>query len=72
MDRFHKWCYNAVQGLGIFCLWMACGMLSNHLGFGYAPGIIIGLFVIGWAVSYKDDKEKEKRMAHIFDEDKKD
>jgi len=54
MKRFQKWCHDAVQGLGIFCLWMACGMLSNHFGLGYQPGIIIGLFAIGWAVSYEE------------------
>lgn len=57
MNSFHKWCYDAVQGLGIFCEWMACGLLTQHFGLGYAPGIIVGMFVIGWALTYKDGKK---------------
>lgn len=57
MERFHKWCYNAVQGLGIFALWIDCGVLTNYFFGSYVPGIVIGLFAIGWAVSYEDKKD---------------
>lgn len=57
MDNFHKWCYNAVQGLGIFALWVDCGVLTNYFFGSYVPGIVIGLFAIGWAVSYKNNKD---------------
>lgn len=72
MDRFHKWCYEAVLGLGVLCLWYEIAMLSFRLFENWTPGFIIGMFFIGWALTYKDDKEKEERMAHIFDKDKKD
>ena len=57
MDNFHKWCHNAVQGLGILALWIDFGVLTQYLIGSYAPGIVIGLFIIGWALSYKDDKK---------------
>ena len=72
MEKFHKWCYESVLALGVFCLWYEIAMLSFRLLGSWTPGFIIGMFFIGWAVSYKDDKGKEERISKIFEDDKKD
>ena len=55
MDRFHKWCHDAVEGLGIFCLWYEFSNIFEYFFNARAFGIMLGLFVIGWAVGYKED-----------------
>ena len=75
MQKFHKWCYNAVQGLAIFCLWWECGNLSKiYIGSPYF-GAIVGLFVIGWALGYNDKYENKKvdyqEMKRILDKTNK-
>ena len=53
MDRFHKWCHDAVEGLGIICLWYELTkLLSQYIGI-YTAAILF-LFILGWAVSYKE------------------
>ena len=54
MYRFHKWCYNAVQGLGILCLWYELTQLVSRF-IGLYTSAILWLFLLGWAVSYKED-----------------
>lgn len=55
MEKFHKWCYEAVLGLGVLCLWYEITMLSFRLLDNWAPGFIVGMFAIGWALTYKKD-----------------
>lgn len=67
MQRFHKWCYNAVQGLAVFCLWWECGNLSRiYIGSPYF-GAIVGLFFIGWALGYKEEPQEELHFKEIMD-----
>ena len=57
MKNIRKWCYNTVQGLGIICLWVDFGVITQELIGSYAPGIIVGLLFIGWSLGYEDEKD---------------
>ncbi len=60
MNRFHKICYEAVLGLGVLCLWFEFTRFTFNIFESWTPGFFIGMFFIGWALTYKDENEKQQ------------
>lgn len=57
LNRFRKWCYEALPVIGFLAIWWKCAELSKALlGTPYV-GVFIGFWAGGWIFTYNEDKK---------------
>ena len=57
LNKFRKWCYEALPVVGFLAFWWECVQLSKTFLDTPYVGIFIGFWAGGWVLTYKDDKK---------------